>query len=130
MLNQLFSKKPDKEIMNKILRCFSLDSLDDKKFFTKKYLADINTVHNIKKIIDDLSKYYIPCKRKTYLENINEKKAITILRQFIRVFDYFLFSKEKYINGEKYIIYQVNLCKNKNIIKLKKNEKKYVVYFD
>ena len=130
MLYQLFRKNPDKEIMNKILKCINLQNLNDTRFFTKKYLAEIEACKKIEDIKSDISTYYIPCKSKIYLNNLNEKKIITIIRHFIRYFNYFLFSKEKYMNGTKYIIYQINSNKNKNILKLKSNDNKYIVYFD
>ena len=37
----------------------------------------------------------------------NEKNIITILRQLIRVYGYSIISREKYIKGNKFIIYQI-----------------------
>ena len=43
-----------------------------------------------------LSQYYLPCKNKKYLECINTKKCITILRQLLKLYNYsYLDSKEK-----------------------------------
>ena len=59
-----------------------------------------------------------------------KKKIITILRQFVRVFGYFIFSKEKYIQGEKYITYQIMPLNKKNFLKLRKKDENYIVSFD
>ena len=47
-LYQLFTKKPEKEILLKIMKCLGLESLDDTKIFTKKDLGEINALENIK----------------------------------------------------------------------------------
>ena len=59
----------------------------------------MNSVEKLKLL--KLDKYYLPCKAKIYLLNINEKRAITILRHFLKVFNYKLYSTEKYINKKK-----------------------------
>ena len=56
---------------------------------------------------DELLRYYIPCKAKKYLTDLNEKKCITILRQFLKMQNHTLMSKEKYVNGKKILFYQV-----------------------
>ena len=129
-INQLFNKKLDNEILEKLLLCFNLKNLQEDKLFTKKILKDFETVKKVENIIDDLKEYYIPCKAEKYLKNLNEKKVITILRQFVKCFNYFVFSKEKYIKGEKNITYQVIPINKKDILKLKKKDEKYVLMFD
>ena len=127
---QLFCKKPDNFILEKVLECFDIKNLQDNKSFTRKNLKDMNTVKQLEKIIDDLNEYYIPCKSKKYLTDLDEKKAITILRQIVKCFNYFLFSKEKYIKGEKNITYQIMPNNKKDILRLKKKEEKYTLLFD
>jgi len=129
-LNQLFTKKPDMEIMDKILESFNLENLQDTKTFTKKNLIEFDTVNKLKEIYPVLNEYYLPCKSRKYLGNLNYKNCITILRQFIKIFGYFVFSKERYIKGEKYITYQLAPTDKKNILKLKKKDEKYIVSFD
>ena len=51
--------------------------------------------------------YYIPCKARTYLNDLNEKNIITILKQFIKTKGYTIISREKYSNKKKFIIYQL-----------------------
>ena len=52
------------------------------------------------------------------MENLNEKKVITLFRQLLRVHDYDLRAKEKYENGKKYLLY--NITKKMEVICLKK----------
>ena len=105
--NQLFRVLPDIEIVHSLLQNFGLSSLHDTNFFTKDTLKDIETVHELNKMKDRLEIYYLPCKAKTYLHDITEKKCITILRQFIKVHGYTLITKERYIKGSKVSVYRL-----------------------
>ena len=129
-LYQLFTKRPEKDILLKILDALGLESLDDTKIFTKKDLGEINALDNIKKILPEIEEYYLPCKARKYLKDLDNKKLITILRQFIKCFNYFLFSKERYIQGEKYITYQLMPNNKKALLKMRKEEESYIVSFD
>ena len=80
-------------------------------------------------IIDELTKYYIPCKAKKYLDHLNEKKCITILRQFLKIHNHTLISKEKYIKGEKQLFYQVIPQQIDLLTKNRENEK-VILLFD
>jgi hypothetical protein len=51
------------------------------------------------------------------LENLNEKKLITLLRQILRLYDFTINSIEKYNNGEKFLLY---IIEKKKSIALKK----------
>ena len=119
-INQLFRKKPCLDIMGCLLDAFGLDDFGDNKIFSRNDLYNLNTVDKLIKMKEKLGDYYLPCKSKIYLTNLNAKKSITILRQFIKVYNYILFSKEKYIKREKIIIYQLipmNKKTNENKIK-------------
>jgi hypothetical protein len=129
-LYQLFTKSPTKNILDKLLKCFDLKNLEDTKIFTKKDLNELNSIESINDIIIELNEFYLPCKSKKYLLNLNNKKIITILRQFIRYFDYFVFSKEKYIQGEKYISYQLMPINKKGLMKIRKKDENYIISFD
>lgn len=129
-LNQLFCKRPDDYILEILMDCFKLENIQDTTMFTKKDLAEYGTVDKINEKKGDFEKYYLPCKGKKYLSDLNEKKAMTVLKQIVKTFDYFVFSKEKYIDGEKYITYQVVPIDQKNILKVKKKDEKYIVSFD
>ena len=86
-LNQLFCKKPDQYILDILLESFNLENIDDNKIFTKKDLKEFNTVEKINKCKKEFEKYYLPCKGKKYLNELNEKKAMTILKQIVKTFN-------------------------------------------
>lgn len=105
--NQLFRKIPPKELVELIVKAFGLKSLDDETKFSKKKLKLINTVDTVNSLKSQLEKYYLPCKARTYLNGLTEKNVITVLRQCIRIYGYRIVSREKYMKGEKYILYHL-----------------------
>ncbi len=120
-MSQLFKKNPDQELFSKIIQTLGIDEFKEDFNFRKKDLISFNTVDKIKALDHELRECYFPCKCKLYLDNLNENKCITIIRQFLRQFGYNLISKEKYLNGEKFIVYslsashQIKSVKNKII---------------
>lgn len=106
-INQLFKKKPSNEELIKILNLFNVTSVDDQKSFTKKDLLQFETVKKINDNIEVFNELYLPCKSKIYLEDLTEKKCITVLRQILKLFKYNLKSTEKYFQGEKMIEYNI-----------------------
>jgi hypothetical protein len=104
-MTQVFNKKPTIAILNKILGTVGLKEFREEFSFRKKDFLYYDTVNKMNILKPELEEFYFPCKAKIYLENIDEQKVITIFRQFLRVLDYNLVSKEKYSNGEKYIQY-------------------------
>ena len=107
MKNQLFRISPDMEITESILQLFGIKDIHDNHSFTRENLIDLKTVDKMNALSEELFKYYIPCKSKKYLVNLNEKKCITILRQFLKIHNHTLISKEKYVKGNKQLFYQV-----------------------
>jgi len=83
-INQLFKKKPQKDLVEKVLNIFGLSDFEDSKNFTKKDLENNDTLNNMLSIKALLEEYYLPCKRKVYLDNLTLKKCITILRQLVK----------------------------------------------
>jgi len=126
-INQLFKKRPTQETILPILEMFNLLGLDDQKTFTKKDLQTFETVNKINENKSILEELYLPCKAKIYLEDLNEKKSITILRQILKLFKYNLRSTEKYFQGEKMIEYSVYCTFKKDEIN---PEEKCVISFD
>ena len=104
---QLFCDKPSKEFLVELLNCFNLKDLNDTKEFCKGELIEFNTVLKIEELIPELVLYYLPCKAKIYLSDMNEKRAITVLCQFLKLFDYKLNRKEKIVNKKKIIYYKL-----------------------
>ena len=76
-------------------------------FFSRKDIESKNILEEIKNDLDELSTYYIPCKKKIYFKNINSKNIITILRQILKVYNYKINAVEKYSNGKKYLLYNL-----------------------
>jgi hypothetical protein len=127
-INQLFKNRPSRNFVISLLNLYGIDDFDDNRFFTKKNLEALNTVEKLNDIRDEITKYYIPCKAKTYLKNIDINRSIVILRQFLKCYGYTLFSKEKFIKGEKHTIYKI-VAIDKEINTPKKKEK-IVVSFE
>jgi len=131
--NQTFRNLPDINITNSLLETFGLENLNDNRLFTREHMIEINTVEQINELIDKLSEYYLPCKCKNYLENINEKKSITILRQFVKIHNYKVSTFEKSIKGQKQMIYQLAPI-NDDYLSSTKNDpvenRKYIISFD
>ena len=111
--NQLFRKLPDKTIINKLLLAFGLTSLEDKNNFSRRDLETLVTVFVINQMKEDLEKYYLPCKSRTYLHDLNTKNVVTVLRQFVKTQGYSIQSQEKYHKGDKFIIYGLTEYENK-----------------
>jgi hypothetical protein len=107
-MTQLFKKSPDTLLFNKVLQTLGIDQFKEEFCFRKKDLLLMGTVIKMKLLEPELREYYYPCKSKLYLDNINDSKCVTIIRQFLRFFDYQLVSKEKYDGGEKYIMYSLS----------------------
>tara|TARA_Y100000996_G_scaffold59594_1_gene40257 strand:- start:1131 stop:1526 length:396 start_codon:yes stop_codon:yes gene_type:complete len=126
--NQLFRVSPNIEITERLLVNFGIKGLDDNHSFTRENLSDLNTVKNINGMHNELVRYYIPCKAKKYLTDLNEKKCITILRQFLKIQNYTLMSKDKYIDGKKILFYQV--IQLPIDIKTNRDSEKVLISFD
>jgi hypothetical protein len=118
--NQLFAKiNPPFDLVKQIIGLLINYPFDDIYYeFTKKIISEKKVIDKLEPYIEELKKYYLKCKHIKYLENIDEKKYITILRQILRPYNYFIKAYEKYNNGEKYLLYVI--MKNKEENKLKK----------
>ena len=106
--NQLFRKTPSDELVNKIVAAFGFRTLSDRRSFSRSDLSKLDTVIKIKEMKGLLEQYYLPCKARTYLNDLNSKNIVTILRQCIKTKGYTICSREKYLKGDKFIIY--SLC--------------------
>ena len=127
-INQLFKKKPSKEFIEEILKLYGINDFDDSKQFTRKDLEKLNLCDKLKEVANKFREYYLPCKLKNYLGNISIKKSITLLRQLLKLYFYNVKSNEKYIKGEKIIVYQI-LPKNSQKKQIH-NTNKCVISFD
>ena len=107
MNNQLFRKYPSIDFFKEFVKIYGLKDINDSREISKYTFININTLEQFKNYTDKLKEFYLPCKKKRYIENITFKKLITILRQLSRLFNYKLVSNERYINGEKIIFYSL-----------------------
>ena len=127
-INQLFKNMPNRTFVISLINLYGIEDFDDDKYFTKKTLEKLNTIEKLNDIKDKLNEYYIDCKSKTYLKDITLKRCIVILRQFLRCHGYTLFSKEKFVKGEKQTIYKI-VKLDKEVVVPKRKEK-IVVSFE
>jgi len=140
VVNQLFIVKPHINLINKIIKAFGLNNINDTTEFSYLDMDNnnhntLNILHNMKKELGDC---YIPCKRKIYVDNMNmnttnNKTAITIFKHFLKPYNYDLYSREGYVNGYKCMLYKIITKKDKLFItktKKKKKKKEIVIVFD
>ena len=127
-VNQLFRTMPDRSFVISLLNLYGIEDFNDTRYFTKENLETLNTTEELKELEDKLRNYYIPCKAKTYLEEITIPRSIVILRQFLKCHGYTLFSKEKFIKSKKHTIYKI-VTIDKEVSTPQKKEK-VVVSFD
>ena len=136
VVNQLFIHKPPIELLNKLIKAFGLNDINDTKEFSQLDMDIHNTLATFHTLEKELGDCYIPCKRKEYTDNIKNiiyKEAITIFRQFLKAHNYDLYSKERFIKGIKYLVYRIVTKQEKSIIsKTKKHppRKEFVIIFD
>ena len=127
-INQLFRTIPDRAFTIELLNLYGIDDFTDTHFFTKNDLDKLETIHKLNEIKDRLDEYYIPCKSKTYLQNITLKRSIVILRHFLKCHNYNIHSKEKFIKGIKYTTYRI-IPQTDGIV-VPDKPKKVIVSFD
>ena len=125
--NQLFKIIPDRNFVVELLQLYGIKDFYDNHYFTVKNLESLNTLENIKNLCEKLKEYYIPCKAKVYLKNIDLKRCIVILRQFLKCHNFTLYSKEKYFKKIKQTTYRI-ITNNEGITTTDK--KSIVVSFD
>lgn len=126
---QLFRQDPDLEFTQKLICCFNIKDINDTRQFCKYDLQSFKTIDKIKELIPELTLYYVPCKSITYLEEIDEKRSITILKHFITVFGYTLNRKEIIKKNKKIIYYNIASIKN-NKVKISFENSKRMISFD
>jgi hypothetical protein len=118
--NQLFKKIPDLNFVLEFIQIFGLKSLSDIRQFSKKNLEQFGTLDKMNEFIPKLSEFYINCKKDKYLSNLDIKKSITILRQILREYNYKVNSTEKFVDGKKILLYNIdsvnNEYKNNNLL--------------
>jgi hypothetical protein len=105
--HQLFKEIPPIEFIVKVIQCFGFKNLEDKGCICKKYFGSMNVIQKLNELLPELRKYYLPCKAKAYLNELSNNSVMTILRQVLRPHNYVVVSREKYVNREKLINYNL-----------------------
>lgn len=112
--NQLFKIIPSFELVTEVIKTFGLTDFNDNRNFSRRDLSILGTVEKIIELKPELEKCYLPCKSRTYLNDLNNKNVITVLRQIVRPHGFLVYSREKYIRGDKFIIYQLVPSEQRN----------------
>lgn len=120
-INQLFSKSIPDELALRVMSCFGLSNFDDRHEFCKAQLISLGTPQKLTQLVPELSEYYMPCKAKKYLTNIDSSRSITLLKQIMRLFGYSVNSSERNIKRRKVMFYKlegqlVTECKRMTLV--------------
>jgi hypothetical protein len=105
--DQLFRKIPDDDLFFKLLNIYGIKDLNDNHPFTRNDIKTLNTMEKILSLKDRISECYVACKFRQYFNIETEKNLITILRQFLKTRNMTLVSKEKYVKGVKFLVYNM-----------------------
>jgi hypothetical protein len=103
LIHQLFKNIPDVIFINRLAAAFGLKDIND--YSTDISILSMENAQTVKRINDmnyEIGNYYIQCKRDKYVGDWTPKKCITMFRQFLKIFNYSLVYKERFINGKKY----------------------------
>ena len=133
IINQLFISKPPIELLHTLIKGFGFKSFNDKIEFCYLDMDRLNTLSIFHTLENELSKYYLPCKKKIYFNdiiNLTNKEAITILKQLLKIYDYDLISREKFIKGVKYSVYKIITKQDKFFNLSKQKNKEIIIVFD
>lgn len=129
VLNQLFLIKPDIEIMQKLVKAFGLKDMTDRETEFNILTMDAhNTIPTIITLEPILATFYLPCKREKYIGEWTAKRCITVLRQFLKIYELRLIYREKLINGKKHNVYKVDSIHNTSLQTTQTG--KYYINFD
>jgi hypothetical protein len=100
---KLFREPPPKEFVNEILCKLKFQGLDDSRWFTRDQLS----LDTLIEWLPLLEPYYIPCKARRFLSDIDTGRMITILRHILHPLDYDLRTQERMYKLQKTTMYQI-----------------------
>ncbi len=124
---QLFKNIPTKEFVEDVLKLFIPNGFQDSYYqFSRKMITEKNIIEKLNLLMPQLKNHYMNCKHKKYLENLDPKKCVTILRQLLRLYEYRVISMEKYHNGQKFLLYKIEKIE----IEKDNHQKKLIIEFD
>jgi len=130
-INQLFKEKPPIELIEKLLNLLGLNNINDTRKFSKKDRTMDDIFHKrFMCIKEEFRNYYMPCKFYIYFNEkvLTYRRIITIVRQCLRLYNYTLQYREKYIDGSKVIEYNIDLLHDEK--KKQIEQKKCTIVFD
>jgi hypothetical protein len=133
VVNQLFIEKPPIDFVNKYVKTFGLNDINDSTEFTTLDILCRNTIIQIQHLQPELIDLYLPCKKDIYVSELTTKNIITILRQLVKLYDKDICSREKFIKGTKYLAYRIITPQEKKFLlksKKKHTNKEIVIVFD
>lgn len=109
MINQLFREPPAEELVYRVCNVFGLSGMQDRRWFSKHDMQTHNTINKLNNILlDDLKRLYIRCKARSYLTDIDDKLALTILRQLLKTHGYTVVTRTIQQYGQKITQYRLN----------------------
>jgi hypothetical protein len=98
MKDSVFREIPSREQVLEWLQRLQITDFNDSHAITEKTFL----FEEFNSVLLELEPYYYPCKAQIYLHrNINMKRAMTVLRQLVKVHGYTFFTRERLIAGEK-----------------------------
>ena len=101
---KLFREIPPVFFIEQLLQTCGLHSIQDPSWFQKQQIH----LESFEQLLPELEPFYIPCKAQEYLyTSLTHARAITILRQILRVHNVSIVSKEKTCGSEKQLWYQL-----------------------
>jgi hypothetical protein len=110
MINQLFRENPAEELIYRVCHVFGLSGMQDRRWFSKQDMQSHGTINKINtSLLDDLKNVYIRCKARSYLTDIDDKLALTILRQLLKTRGYKVTTRTVQRNGQRLTQYQLNM---------------------
>lgn len=121
--DQIYSSQPSDELFQTIIEIFGLTEINVDQSFTRDDLKKRDTLNKLINLIPYLKKCYLPCKARTYLNDLNYKNIITVFRHALKTRGFSVLSREKYCKGSKYIHYRIVNYKKKTPDEVKQPEK-------
>jgi hypothetical protein len=107
-INQLFRERVPEELLERVAKCFGLQSIHDTTLFCKTDLERHESCNKVIYMLDEIRHYYLPCKARMYLTEMDEGKCITSFRQMLRLHNLNLRSIQKYVNYKKVTYYFIS----------------------
>lgn len=101
--SKLFRIHPPKEVVEEILQHLKLQGLHEKRWFTRDELS----LTTLDEWLPELEPYYIPCKAKRFLTQVDSSRIITILRHILHPLEYDLRTQERMYKLQKTTLYQI-----------------------